>query len=65
MANYSVMITDNGGDEWTAVVRTAPTTEPSGGTVLANGASATENFHVLVQKAVEAIKNHISANGHL
>jgi hypothetical protein len=65
MANYSVMITDNGGDEWSAVVRTAPTTEPSGGTALANGASTEENFHVLVQRAVEAIKNHISANGHL
>lgn len=64
MANYAINITDNGGDQWTVAVLSAPTLA-SGGSALANGATAAGNLHVAVQKAVEAVKNHVSLNGHL
>lgn len=64
MADYSIGISDTTGDTWTIVVRTAPTL-PSDGTVLTNGGTTTGNLHVAIQKAVEAVKNHISTNGHL
>lgn len=63
MADYNINIADATGDTWTVVVKTAATA-PSDGTPLANGASTAGNLHVVVQKAVEAVKNHISTNGH-
>ena len=63
MADYTIAIADATGDTWTVVVRTAPTL-PSDGSILANGGTTTGNLHTAVQKAVEAVKNHISTNGH-
>lgn len=64
MANFAINITDNGGDAWTVEVREAPTLA-SGGTVKSNGATTAGNLHVALQKAVEAVKNEISLDGHL
>ena len=63
MGNYNIAITDATNDTWTVVVRSAPTL-PSDGSILTNGGTTTGNLHVALQKAVEAIKNHISTNGH-
>lgn len=63
MANYNVFVQDTTGDTWTLVVRTAATA-PSDGTVITNGGTTTGNLHVAVQKAIEAVKDHISTNGH-
>jgi hypothetical protein len=64
MANYAINITDNGGDQWTFAVLKAPTLA-SGGSALTNGATTAGNLHVAVQKAVEAVKDDVSLNGHL
>jgi hypothetical protein len=60
---YSINITDATGDTWTIAVRYANTLS-SDGSVYAPGATTAGNIHVALQKAVEAVKNHISINGH-
>lgn len=63
MANYNIGVTDATGDTWTIAVRTAATI-PTDGSLLTNGATTAGNLHVALQKAIEAIKNHVSTNGH-
>lgn len=64
MANYAVNITDATGDTWTIAVLKAPTLA-TGGTALANGATTAGNFHDAITKAIAAVKNDQSTNGHL
>jgi hypothetical protein len=60
---YSLNVTDATGDTWTIALRYASTLA-SDGTNYAPAATTAGNLHVAIQKAVEALKNHISINGH-
>lgn len=65
MGNYSINVTDiAGGDTWTVEVLAAPTAA-TGGTALANGATTAGDLHAAMEKARQAIFNHIVANGQL
>jgi hypothetical protein len=63
VSNYCIAITDATGDAWTVAVRLSPTL-PSDGTVQTTGATTAGALLIALQKAVECVKNHVSANGH-
>ena len=60
---YNINIADTTGDTYTVVVRYGATA-PTDGTVIANGGTTAGNLHVAIQKAVEAVKDSASLNGH-
>jgi hypothetical protein len=63
MANYAINVTDATNDTWTVSLLLAPTLA-SGGSAQANGATTAGALATALMKAVEALKNHVSTNGH-
>ena len=63
MGNYAINVTDATNDTWTIAVLSAPTLA-SGGSALSNGATTAGALAIALQKAIEALKNHVSTNGH-
>lgn len=64
MANAAINVTDAGNDTWTVSVLCNGPTLASGGSAQANGATTAGALAIALQKAVEALKNYVSTNGH-